>query len=267
MDDQKGKPPRQPDAGTPEDSSGSRPTPEPSTGGGPEATEGAVPKKGAPSRKTAAKETPPAKDAPAQPAAGGKASDKPADKPAAAKPAPRKPAQRGPAYEDLEDDALLTDLKRRFPDSEITGQTFLGQPIYTVGVEVLYDVMLLLRDKPEWNFDYLVDLTALDYLPEPARFCLVYHLYSYPDGPLIRVKARVPEGEYAPSVTSIWATADWLEREVFDMFGIEFSGHPDLRRILLPEDWHGFPLRKDYDIKLQDQAWIRKHLRIRKVPD
>lgn len=192
---------------------------------------------------------------------------KPAAKPAPAKPPVRKPVRRGPAYEDLEDDALLNDLRKHFPDSEITGQVFLDQAIYTVPIDILYDSMLFLRDKPEWNFDYLVDLTALDYLPETPRFCLVYNLYSYPNGPLIRVKARVEEGEYAPSVTSIWVTADWLEREVFDMFGIDFSGHPDLRRILLPDDWHGFPLRKDYDIKLQDQAWIRKHLRIRKVPN
>ncbi len=263
MDDQKGKPPNPPDPGKPEDSKGSQSTPEPTS-----ENEGERPAKAVPKEATAGKPGKPSDPDAARPTAKApeKPADKPAPKPAPAKPAARKPVQRGPAYEDLEDDPLLADLKQHFPGTEITGQAFLGQPIYTVGGDVLYDVMLLLRDKPEWNFDYLVDLTALDYLPETPRFCLVYHLYSYPEGPLIRVKARISEGEYAPSVTSIWATADWLEREVFDMFGIEFSGHPDLRRILLPEDWHGFPLRKDYDIKLQDQAWIRKHLRIRKVP-
>lgn len=185
----------------------------------------------------------------------------------AAKPPVRKPPQRGPAYEDLEEDPLLLALQAEFGADKVSGQTFLGQKIYTLAPDVLYDGLLFLRDRREWNFDYLVDLTALDYLPEDPRFCLVYHLYSYPAGLLIRVKSRVREGEYAPSVSSIWNVADWLEREVYDMFGLEFSGHPDLRRILLPEDWHGFPLRKDYDIKLQDQAWIRKHLRIRKVPN
>ena len=109
-------------------------------------------------------------------------------------------------------------------------------------------------------------MTALDYLGDEQRFCLVYQLYSYKLGRLIRIKTRAAEGEVVPSVSSIWKTADWLEREVYDLFGIEFSGHPDLRRILLPDDWHGYPLRKDYDIKLQDQAWISSHLKIRKTP-
>ena len=121
--------------------------------------------------------------------------------------------------------------------------------------------------KEDCGFDYLVDLTALDYLGDDDRWCLVYHLFSHSSQLLVRVKSRLGEGAAASSVTPIWKSADWMEREVFDMFGIEFTGHPNLKRILLPEDWHGYPLRKDYDIKLQDQAWINKHLRIRKVPD
>ncbi|MFQ5739589.1 MAG: NADH-quinone oxidoreductase subunit C [Acidobacteriota bacterium] len=185
----------------------------------------------------------------------------------AAKPRPpRRPLKKGPTYEEMEEDPLLGALKERFGERVVSGQIFLAQPIYTVTLDALFDTMLYLRDTPEWNFDYLVDLTALDYLGDEKRFCLVYHLYAYPSGPLIRVKARLAADEVAPSVTSIWKVADWLEREVYDLFGIEFSGHPNLKRILLPDDWHGHPLRKDYDIKLQDQTWIRKHLEIRKVP-
>ncbi len=240
----------------------------------PEAKKSASPKpspkkpKEGPSPEASGEPVPPAGDGPEGPKPTAEKAAKAEPKAApAAKPPVRKPPQRGPAYEDLEEDPLLEALRKEFGPQAASGQSFLGQKIYTVDSGVLYDAMLLLRDRPEWNFDYLVDLTALDHTPETPRFCLVYQLYAYPDGPLIRVKSRIAEGEYAPSVTSIWATADWLEREVFDMFGIEFSGHPNLSRILLPDDWHGFPLRKDYDIKLQDQAWIRKHLRIRKVPE
>lgn len=183
----------------------------------------------------------------------------------APRPVPKKPVKKGPLYEDLEGDPLLEALQAKFPGAALSGQVFLEQRLYTVALDLLYEIMVYLRDNPERRFDYLIDITALDYQGEEKRFCLVYHLYSYQAGDLIRVKTRVAEGEMAPSVTSIWKGANWLEREVYDMFGIEFSGHPDLRRLLLPPDWHGHPLRKDYDIKLQDQVWIRGHLRVRKV--
>lgn len=175
--------------------------------------------------------------------------------------------KKGPSYEDLKDDALLEGLRAQFPDEILSGQSFLGQSIYTVTPAALYDVMLTLRDHSETPFDYLIDVSALDYLGDRDRFLMVYQLYSYATKRLLRVKSRFKEGDPVPSMTSIWKTADWLEREVYDMFGILFSGHPDLKRILLPDDWHGFPLRKDYDIKLQDQSWIRNHLKIRKTPD
>jgi NADH-quinone oxidoreductase subunit C len=78
----------------------------------------------------------------------------------------------------------------------------------------------------------------------------------------LRIKIQVGDGEAAPSMVSVWPTADWLEREVYDMFGIEFAGHPNLKRLLLPEEWEGFPLRKDYDILRQDDAWVRENLGI-----
>ncbi len=183
------------------------------------------------------------------------------------RPSPRKkPLKKGAVYEEMDGDSLLNRLQENFPEYVLSGQICLGQPIYTVALEALYEIMVYLRDSPQWGFNYLVDVTALDYLGDPKRFCILYHLYSYTTGELIRVKSAVGEEEVVPSVSSIWKGAVWLEREVYDMFGLEFSGHPDLRRILLPEDWHGHPLRKDYDIKLQDQVWIKKHLRISKIP-
>jgi len=87
-------------------------------------------------------------------------------------------------------------------------------------------------------------------------------LYSFEKNQYLRIKTRTKEWEAVQSVVPVWGTANWLEREIYDMFGIRFSGHPDLRRILLPEDWVGFPLRKDYDLRLQDVEWVRKHLGI-----
>lgn len=178
----------------------------------------------------------------------------------------RRRVKKGPTYQELQNDPLLERLKENFPEGVLGGQSFLNQSIYRIDPGSLYDLVLYLRDSPDWNFDYLVDITALDHLGDEKRFELVYHMYSYQTSRFIRLKTRIGVGETAPSVTSIWKAADWLEREVYDMFGIGFSGHPDLKRILLPEDWIGYPLRKDYDIKLQDQAWIQSHLRIRKTP-
>ncbi len=177
----------------------------------------------------------------------------------------RPPRKKGPVYEKLEEDSLAGVLSEHLEEGVLSAQSFLEQKIYTVDRRQLLETMAFLKD--DQDFDYLVDLTALDYLGDEARWCLVYHLYSHSKNTLIRVKSRLEEGEVAPSMSSIWKSANWMERETFDMFGIRFAGHPDLRRILLPEDWHGHPLRKDYDIKLQDQSWISKHLRIRKVPN
>ena len=198
----------------------------------------------------------------------------PAPEPAAEKPSrgksppqrPRRPPRKkGPTYEDLEEDNLAEVLQEYLGEDLLSAQSFLKQNIYTVDRKRLLETMVFLKE--DHDFDYLVDLTALDYLGDEDRWCLVYHLFSHSSKLLVRVKSRLGEGEVAPSVSSIWKSANWMEREVFDMFGIEFTGHPDLKRILLPDDWNGHPLRKDYDIKLQDQSWIKKHLRIRKVPD
>ena len=248
-------------------------TPESPEAPAPEAGEKKTPVPSEPSPKSAAPETPESPEASA-PKAEKKETPAPAEpgpKTAApekaAKPAPPKAARKKVlSYEDLEEDDLLQRLKEKFSEGIVSGQSFLNQPTYTVSVDCLYDVMVELKDSDDLDFDYLIDLTALDYLGDEQRFCMVYHLYSYKHDRLIRIKARISEEEVVPSVTSIWKTANWMEREVYDMFGIGFSGHENLKRILLPDDWHGHPLRKDYDIKLQDQAWIKKHLNIIKTP-
>jgi NADH-quinone oxidoreductase subunit C len=112
------------------------------------------------------------------------------------------------------------------------------------------------------SFDMLVDLTAVDYPKREARFELIYILYSFASNKRVRVKVNLREGQPAPSITNIFVGANWLEREVFDMFGITFDGHPNLKRILLPDEWNGYPLRKDASITGMDNAWVQSHLGI-----
>jgi len=108
-------------------------------------------------------------------------------------------------------------------------------------------VLALLRDERELAFDMLTDVTAVDLLPQTPRFEMVYHLYSTVRNHRVRIKARVPEEDARiASAVPLYASADWMEREVWDMYGIRFAGHPDLRRLLLYEEFEGHPLRKDY---------------------
>jgi NADH-quinone oxidoreductase subunit C len=123
----------------------------------------------------------------------------------------------------------------------------LGDATALVDPARLVDVMRFLRDDADCQFDMLTDVTAVDYLGEDPRFEMVYHLYSVPKNKRLRVKARV--GERAPEIATLcelWPSANWMEREVWDLYGIRFVGHPDLRRILLYEEFEGHPLRKDY---------------------
>jgi NADH-quinone oxidoreductase subunit C len=115
--------------------------------------------------------------------------------------------------------------------------------------ERIVEVATWLRDAPESRFDFCSDVTAVDWPPRPERFDLVYCLYSVPHRRRVRLKVRLKDGQTAPSVTGVWPAANWFEREVFDMFGIRFDGHPDLRRILMPDDWQGHPQRKDYPLE------------------
>ncbi|HXZ20302.1 MAG TPA: NADH-quinone oxidoreductase subunit C [Candidatus Acidoferrales bacterium] len=126
-------------------------------------------------------------------------------------------------------------------------ETFRGELTVTIPREQLARVAGFLRHEPELEFDFLSDLTATDHFPLEPRFAVVYHMLSLGHRHTLRLRTWTPGLNPAvPSVTTIWPTANWHEREVFDLFGIRFEGHPDLTRILLPLDWEGNPLRKDY---------------------
>jgi len=127
--------------------------------------------------------------------------------------------------------------------------------------EHIVEVCDFLREDEETPFNYLSDLTCVHF-PEriEAPFEIVYNLFSIPTYQRVRLKVRTDETAGVASVTGEWPSANWLEREVYDLFGIEFDGHPDLRRLLLPPDWEGHPLRKDYPLEFIENAWTAKHL-------
>ena len=126
---------------------------------------------------------------------------------------------------------------------------WVGDWTIIVATDRLLDVARHLRDSPDAAFDMCSDVTATDWPPRAERFDLVYCLYSTRHRDRIRVKVRAAEAQPVSSVSSIWPAANWLEREVFDMFGVNLVGHPDRRRILMPEDWQGHPQRKDYPLE------------------
>ncbi len=182
--------------------------------------------------------------------------------PAAAAPpkpaVPPKPA--GPVPTPWESE-LIADLKRRYGSGIREALVYQGQKYMVVERSAVHEVLSILRD--EQQFDYCVDVTAVHYPKrEQQQFDIVWILYSFAKNERIRVKTTIGEGEAAPSATDIWPSANWLERECFDMFGIQFEGHPDLRRILLPDGWKGHPLRKDYGILQQDKEWVQANLGI-----
>ena len=112
------------------------------------------------------------------------------------------------------------------------------------------EVCVLLRDNPACPFNFLADVTCVDWYPREPRFEVVYHLLSIPKKERVRLKVRLQSDSPAlDSVTPVWAGANYFEREVFDLFGVRFIGHPYLRRIQMPEDWEGHPLRKDYPVE------------------
>ena len=187
------------------------------------------------------------------------AAPKPAAPPAAKPAAPPVKKEEPPKPVPLENELVLR-FKGKFATALREAWLDRKQAILVVDREKFAEVSKYARDAEK--FDYLVDLTAVDWPKREKRFELVLNLYSFKKNERLRIKTQLAEGETAPSVCGLWGAANWLEREAFDMFGIRFAGHPDLKRILLPEEWQGHPLRKDYDILTQDTAWVRENLGI-----
>jgi NADH-quinone oxidoreductase subunit C len=152
----------------------------------------------------------------------------------------------------------LQRLRERFADALLEVKVWRNETTIVLGRDDLVRVCRFLKEDPDLTFDFLSDVTGVDRLQLPEnqpRFEVVYHLYSLAHKRRLRLKVRVDEGEAVPSVTAVWETANWHEREVFDLFGIPFEGHPDLRRILMPDDWEGHPLRKDYPVAATPKWW------------
>ena len=154
----------------------------------------------------------------------------------------------------MDGQAILARLRERLGDRVRETQEFRGDYTAVIVRDAVADALALCRDDALLRFDLLVDVTAVDYLKFPGRedgprFEVVYHLYSTEHNHRVRLKARVEEDDaWVPTATGLWPIANWLEREIWDMFGIRFDGHPDLRRLLLYEEFVGHPLRKDYPV-------------------
>ncbi len=141
-------------------------------------------------------------------------------------------------------------IKGQFPDKVLDSHSFRDDETFLVKKESVYEIMKYLRDDPDMLFNFMMDLTAVDYMGKDPRFEVVYHLYSLRHNKRVRIKAPVTESDPTiDSIVSLWVAADWYEREVYDMYGIRFNNHPNLKRILLYEEFEGHPLRKDYPLK------------------
>lgn len=151
-------------------------------------------------------------------------------------------------------------LREHLGTAVLDTHLYVDQPFAVLSPDAMLPALELLH--AEADFDYLVDITAVDYPKREVRFDLVYIVYSHSRNQRIRLKAQVPAGYKPLSAVPVFLGANWLEREVFDMFGLEFAGHPNLVRILMPDGWSGFPLRKDYGITQMDNTWVQNNLGI-----
>src|SRR5579875_3859393 len=144
-------------------------------------------------------------------------------------------------------------LHSAFPGIPLACRSYLGQNFIEAPVSAIPQLIGYLKATEQ--FDTLTDLTAVDHPTDEERFEVVYLLYSFPRNQRLRVKTRAALNADVPSIVSLFSGANWMEREVFDMFGVHFAGHPGLKRILLPDEWEGFPLRKENSITAMDNNW------------
>jgi NADH-quinone oxidoreductase subunit C len=206
------------------------------------------PVESAPAPAAAPAATPPAAAAPKPPAAPAKP---------AAPPAPKPPAVMvtTPWESDLTA-ALAAEFGPAIPEF----LSYLGQSFLVAQTDALIPLLLTLKD--DFGFDYLVDVTAVHWPQREQPFDVIYVLYSFARNERIRIKLKIQETDKPASATAVYPTADWLEREVYDMFGIEFANHPNMTRILMPDEWSTFPLRKENNILNMDQKWVQENLGI-----
>jgi NADH-quinone oxidoreductase subunit C len=155
---------------------------------------------------------------------------------------------------------MVQQLKAVYGSAIREAATFAGQNYLIADRSICRQLLATLC--AEHGYDRLTDLTAVHYPKDDLPIEMVWILYSMSGNVRVRVKVRFGDGEEVPTVTDHWVGANWMEREVYDMFGVRFAGHPDMRRILLPDEWTGYPLRKDYDLQKQDTDWVRKNLGI-----
>ena len=152
--------------------------------------------------------------------------------------------------EELKSQPAVARLLAWKPDAVQSAKLDRGELTLWVDAPAIREACDLLRTDPELRFNFLTDLTCVDWHPTEPRFEVVYHLLSIPRRERVRLKVRLTGGDAVlESVTSVWPAANFFEREVFDLFGVHFLGHPDLRRLMMPDDWEGHPLRKDYPVE------------------
>ncbi len=152
----------------------------------------------------------------------------------------------------MENHLVIKKLNEKFPDSISEVKTFREEVTVTVTKRNIYEICKFLYSDPDLQYDFLTDLCGVDLFPQLPRFEVIYLLYSMKNNQRLRLKAKVEGAKSIPSVESIWKAANWAEREAYDLFGITFENHPDLRRILLWDGYEGYPLRKDYPVKGPD---------------
>jgi NADH-quinone oxidoreductase subunit C len=175
--------------------------------------------------------------------------------------APVKKKEEGPKPVDASGHPLVKKLRARFEGAVGEASEFIGQVSVRIEPDRIVEVCIFLRDDVETSFNYLSDLTCVHYpMRQESPLEVVYNLYSIRRNERVRLKVSITENSGVDSVTSVWPTANWMEREVYDLFGVNFKNHPDLRRILLPTDWEGHPLRKDYPLEFIENAWTERHL-------
>ncbi len=164
----------------------------------------------------------------------------------------------------MENSKVLERLQGQFSDSVVDSVEFRGDLTVIVALEKLHEIMQFLHDDGTLHYDHLSDVVGIDRLPREPRFEIVYVLHSLDDFRRLLVKVTVPEGTAVPTVSDIWHSANWPEREVYDMLGIDFAGHPDLRRIFMWDDFEGHPLRKDFPLRGRDfdKPWDPSTIRV-----